>query len=830
MYNEIEVSWQDRVFNSKGLKLNSLNKILDTIQTSDDIRRKVIELRKIKDEKQQKKYKEENFPYFNLGTFKDGHRKNANLISSSHFIFDYDNLDEKLDVMRTQLKKDNRVFAFFVSPRGNGLKVIYRLDKAITDPNTFSKLYKHYAKEFKLDLGADPDKTSDASRPCFFSYDAFTYVNNDSIPLRTEIIFDDVECAKVASTEKRAELISNLSGTNSGNRTPTATQLLGNFIVKGVDRMISHEILQMWNKQNMPPLPVEKITYIVNDMYDRYEEKEKYLSVKFVERNNSYVKTIKQGKDFVQTMVTSFKIIPKELLVLDNSDCLKCDIISSQDNHYEDVLIENTDWHSKQKFLKALGHQDCVFLGSDNDLQALCQYTQLNIPLRKKGTKVIGLHNDVWVIEDINITKAGKTEELQIVPYDKGSDAFYHRISYRFLDDNSKQDMRRILYENILNINEKRIILPYIGWLFATPVKCQLEKITGAFPLLFNHGGAGSGKTSTAKVFARLGGYKDPAPMSVTMKTFPLLKMLSSTNSIPQWYDEFKVSDMKETDVDNILRFMRKVYSGEQESKGRADQTIENYKLSAPMVVMGEWNINQPAIMERVVLVRCTDVVKKNLDMQKAFQNIEALELEAFMPEYIQYCLNTDVKELFTVAKEFIIDHFGQIKVAPRIINNLSVMLVGLELFRGYAGYAHLPVPDIDYERLIEDQLKEITGSQRGMVRSAVDQLIEELSIMAEKSEITPLEDYKFADVDNNKNVLAIRFNKIFPDFKVYAKKTNYEGDLLDKSSYLKLFDECDYIINKNWNVKFGLVTNRCICIDIEKAKNAGLNLDGFRL
>jgi len=188
MNNEIKVSWQDKVNYTKNLKITPLSNILDTIRRSDDLRKKVVELRNIQDETEQRKYKEENFPYFNLGTFNDEHRKNTNLISSSFFIFDYDHLDDsKLESIKDQLKQDNRVFAFFVSPRGNGLKLIYRLDKEISDHGFFSRLYKHYAKEFKVDLGADPDKTSDASRSCYFSFDPDLYVNEKCVTLSTEV-------------------------------------------------------------------------------------------------------------------------------------------------------------------------------------------------------------------------------------------------------------------------------------------------------------------------------------------------------------------------------------------------------------------------------------------------------------------------------------------------------------------------------------------------------------------------------------------------------------------------------------------------------------------
>ncbi|NNJ54107.1 MAG: hypothetical protein HKP17_13135 [Ignavibacteriaceae bacterium] len=99
---------------------------------------------------------------------------------------------------------------------------------------------------------------------------------------------------------------------------------------------------------------------------------------------------------------------------------------------------------------------------------------------------------------------------------------------------------------------------------------------------------------------------------------------------------------------------------------------------------------------------------------------------------------------------------------------------------------------------------------------------------MAEKGEINSYYDYKILDLDNSVKTLAIRFNKVFPDFVVYAKKTNYEGDLLDKSSYLKMFDDCEYVFNKNWGVNFHGKTYRSLVLDIEKVKKADLHIEGF--
>ncbi|MBI2417433.1 MAG: hypothetical protein HYV28_05925 [Ignavibacteriales bacterium] len=180
--------YNEKVFKSENLKTTTIGEIFNEIKTSESLKKHTNILRAIEDDEEQKKYKVQNLPFFNLGTFNNGHRKNVNLLGSSFLLFDYDHLDEELNELKARLQNDEYVFAYFVSPRGNGLKVIYKLDKEITDYNFFSQLYKFYAAQFKIDLGAEPDTTSDASRPCFFSYDPELYFNAESKTLSTDII------------------------------------------------------------------------------------------------------------------------------------------------------------------------------------------------------------------------------------------------------------------------------------------------------------------------------------------------------------------------------------------------------------------------------------------------------------------------------------------------------------------------------------------------------------------------------------------------------------------------------------------------------------------
>ncbi|MBK9097485.1 MAG: hypothetical protein IPM14_05025 [bacterium] len=826
-FENVIVSWADTVSITKFENV-TLADVFEAIKGDEELKKKIDLIRSIKDAKKRQDKKSEILPYFVIGEFTDNKRKNANLISTQHMIFDYDHLGRKLKGKRKQLIEDPRVNFIFTSPSGDGLKVGYKLDNPITDSETFSAIYKYYANQLGLELGEKADKTSAASNPCYFSIDSEIYTHPNSLVLTTNISKEELDKFRTHSKIDWDEVGEALNGLSSP-RTPMARKMIGMMMGRSIPREIAIGLLRGWNKLNNPPLPDDKIIYTVNDMYDRYEQQIDTVPVKFLEKGSAYFKKVFLKGKWEEVQVTTFMIIPNELLVLEYSDCLVCEIVTSAGIHYENVKIENTDWHTKQKFQKALGHQDCVFLGTDHDLQALCQFIQVLIPLRKEATKVIGLYNnETWVTEKYNIKKDIISKDQAIVPYDRGKDAFYHGINYTKINDEEYQGLLTDFYENVFRLNEKNKIASYLGWLFATPLKPLLTDLADGFPLLFHHGSQGAGKTSLSQLFMRLVGYSNPDPKSCTMKLFPMLKMLSSTNAIPQWYDEFKKADMKETDVDNLLRYMRRAYKGEVEDKGRADQTVETYNITAPMAVMGEWNINQPAIMERVILIRFNDFVKKNIESQEAFRIIKNLELEAFMPRYISYCLGQNIKALFNSSQNIVAKQFENTFIAPRILNNLSVLITGLELFIGFAKENKIVIQEIDYKELLNYQLKEITGSNNGSVKSAVDQLIEELAIMAEKEEIKSPDDYKKVKTNNSINALAIRFNKVFPDFVVYAKKTNYEGDLLDKSSYIKMFDDCNYVIQKNMAVKMGDKTQRCLVIDIDKAKTTGLNIYGL--
>jgi hypothetical protein len=836
--DKIVVSYADTV--KKPLQSKPLSWVIEQIRTSPTLQSKIAKVRAVKDQAERQELKKQILPIFYFQHFVGKRHLNKDFASTRFITIDIDHIGDRIPELRKKLKNDQEVFMHFLSPSGDGLKVTFALEFEIRDDKNYRAAFQYFRNLVTERYGVPTDGDDDPARACYFSADAELVVNTDCSlhkpPVANTLVPKNKNERQLPPKVQKA-----LPGSASPGRTEGLSALIGYLNSRGVEQEVALSVLVGWNKTNTPPLDEAKVKETVNDEYARYAHQSSIRPVSIIEQDNCYYRTSKSGSNVTKKNLTNFVITPKELLVLDDSDCLSCSVTTSQGYTYEDLIIENSAWTSKAKLLNAIGHQDCSFFGSDPDIQTLCHHVNSQVTVRKRGTNVIGLVEDTWVIENINITASGLNPTLSIVPYERGSDALYHRLAYQYLNEDEYTTLVSGLYENVGSVNTETTIMPMLGWMFAVPVKPMIMEYQGSFPLLFVHGSQGSGKTSTASLFMRLMGYEEHQPHMCDMRPFPLLKLLSATNAVPVFLDEFKVADMKEETVDNLLRFMRKSYDGELESKGHADQSVQDYALLAPLVVMGEWNINQPAIKERIVFPRFSNAVKTNQSMKDAFKNLRQLPLEGFMPRYVEFLLNQDIKKMYDESQAEVQKHFSKLTVAPRIIHNLSVMTLGLNLFEAYGKECEVSVPSYKLGTILDSQLLEITGTSKGFVKSAVDQLIEELGFMAQKNEkeivstsgyeptvkIVPW--YKVFTLEETKlKCLAIRFNKIFPEFKKYAKDTKYEGDLLDKESYMRMFDECEYIVGKSHGVKIDGKVQRCLCIDIDKAKAAGLDLEGF--
>lgn len=106
-------------------------------------------------------------------------RSNSSLKTFSGLAcLDFDDVED-LEELVGVVNDDKYTFASFISPSGNGLKVLVKVppvDNNDDYQDYYIEVTKHYSKYFKLDEG-----TKDIARACYLSYDEGLYLNNDSV-------------------------------------------------------------------------------------------------------------------------------------------------------------------------------------------------------------------------------------------------------------------------------------------------------------------------------------------------------------------------------------------------------------------------------------------------------------------------------------------------------------------------------------------------------------------------------------------------------------------------------------------------------------------------
>ena len=128
-------------------------------------------------------------PYFVCATFHPACRRTENLAYIEHFVLDIDHIADKneniLD-LRTRLQDDPRVALCFLSPGGDGLKLVFHLANRCHDAGLFSIFYRTFATQFALQHNLEQiidKRTCDCTRACFLSFDPLLYHNAAAEPI-----------------------------------------------------------------------------------------------------------------------------------------------------------------------------------------------------------------------------------------------------------------------------------------------------------------------------------------------------------------------------------------------------------------------------------------------------------------------------------------------------------------------------------------------------------------------------------------------------------------------------------------------------------------------
>jgi len=432
--------------------------------------------------------------------------------------------------------------------------------------------------------------------------------------------------------------------------------------------------------------------------------------------------------------VSTFVFEPKRLIQEDREDVLWGSMRAGGQT-WDGIALPKSSFTSVHTLLRRLGRMDWQWLGSDREVRHLLPYLVDKWALlgenRAEATSVLGRNGRAWVTEDSVLTAKGELapQEAPIVFLDPGRTL----PAMAYPEANSPRELLEVLQQLsrlLPQINTPQVIWPIIGWFLAAPVKPVFAEFGVRFPHLDLYGTKGSGKSTTVlEVFLRMLGYVKGSSWDCSTTPFVLLSLMASTSSIPVSLSEFRRTTLSERSFATLRRALLLAYDSGKDSRGRADQTTQEYVLSAPLVLDGEDVVSDPAIRERTLVVNLSPhTITISSEAWEAFSKLVVLPLAWFARPYIQYTLGYDAERLEVLWKEQlheIAQNFPDI-LADRVRRNLVVALCGVRLYEGFLAAQGVTVDPVDAS-VLRAARETAESSELGRGSTMSDIFVEEL-------------------------------------------------------------------------------------------------------
>ncbi len=539
-----------------------------------------------------------------------------------------------------------------------------------------------------------------------------------------------------------------------------------------------------------------------------------------------------------EEVISSFSLRAKQRISIDGpmgGELLCCDAILSGGRSIENVTFPRAAWTSRRDFLRALPSPDMQWKGSDDNVQDVLRLvTSTEVPTRR-GTSNLGFYDGPdgprWVWPGAVLGPDGLLPDPDVVFVPNGS-TLPSRVTYEG-GPNVDALVKEVL-PALLKLNSPEVLLPILGWFFATPFKPRLHKMLGHFPILMVWGTQGSGKTSIIKeVFWPLFGVAHRTePYSCTETEFALIRQFACTDSVPVFLDEFKPRDMGKIKVDKLLRLLRRVYGGETEERGRVDLTVASYNLLAPIVFAGEsLPEGDPALVERMI---CVNPDKNYLlahpQATALFQKLARSPLGRIAGPYVQWSLSRDVPAELEEARRETDVLLAQIhqagKLPLRVYDNLLAMVFGLRMFCSWASRVDADIDVPDLPTAFRSLTKNILEGEGSNVKDAFDGFLEALSIYAHLGALKEGTHYVMID-----GRLSIHLPSCHEVYLAQRRSTGRDDDTNGVRALKRVASEKQargsYVVEIDKRVPLGEQVVRCIVIDMNKIPD-GLEIERF--
>jgi hypothetical protein len=549
--------------------------------------------------------------------------------------------------------------------------------------------------------------------------------------------------------------------------------------------------------------------------------------ITYLERDGEIIsQTARENAPPVIRTLASFTIKPKMRITLEGEGERLDTVLKSAGGEYPN-LFKREAWNSKRQFLAALPSVELQYYGTDKDTQAiLAMVTSKEVPIRK-GTTVLGKACDLWVLREGVLSRDGWVKNPDIV-YIPSEVEFDRRVRYSAIKDEG--DLIRQVIPSAIILNEGKVIFPVLGWFFSTPFACEIRRRLHHYPILIVWGTHGGGKSSLLRLLWRMFGVESEL-FSSTETPFTFLRLFSGTSTIPIIIDEFKPFNMKEDETRLLIRFLKRLYDGEIEHRGRPDLSMVAYHLQAPVAIAGEVTpiALESAMAERVIQVNLSpDALTFGSPYVSAFNKLSSLNLGGFALPYIRWCLGADLDDLMTEALTLFPAALKE--VPPRVRDNVLVMITGLTALKRFASQHGVKIAEEPFRTGITESVIGLIAElfeKGGHEEIGLTNFLETLATLAQTQRIKHGVHYTTDDANTR---LYINLPDCLAEFRKFVRETSARIEVLDQRAYNRqareIYQRKGYVLNTNTSKWFEMFktdegskgkVRKCLEIDMEQ-------------
>lgn len=367
----------------------------------------------------------------------------------------------------------------------------------------------------------------------------------------------------------------------------------------------------------------------------------------------------------------------------------------------ERLVIDEEAFSNILHWKKQTGGRLCVFTSKDVDLQYLKYYLLNAQKTTHKAYKYTSkLHYDgnafdfpAWSAGPDGIAiKMDDTLKERLKAHGHPTIDWY--VSDVVSEAEAMEQLKKY-WPVLISCHKETLIHAILGQMAASIVRQMFYKklkITDfSIPTINVRGNPASGKTFTVKRLMTLFGYPfqtdNAGYLGCSVTKFCLERFLTAANFLPFALDEFKMQEGNYTQYQKDLKDVaRKAYSGENVYRGTKDQKQVSYKITCPIIVIGEHEFETHgdiAEMSRLFPVITNGYQTSTLEARANKKLLEHLNLSCVAPYFYQWLSKQDPNifyDFYQKSNDLTFEYLHKYldNAGSRISHNIAALQMGV--------------------------------------------------------------------------------------------------------------------------------------------------------